>query len=279
MNGKTILILGAGIGGIVAASQLRKALSHEHHVVLVERETRHVFPPSLLWLMVGLRKPEQISRPLSALSERGVDLVQGVVEGIDAENRSARVNGRDIKADYMIIALGTALAPESVPGLSQAGHNFYTLSGAESLRDARLAVRHGRLVVLVSSIPFKCPAAPYEAALLLEYDWRKRKLRDDFQIDVYTPEPGPMPIAGPPVSTQIRGMIEAKGIGFHPEHAAAAPRVTLQCTARQRRQHSDRRGRLSREEPLHPQRSALRHRAQLQRAAACPRLGKGRHDE
>jgi sulfide:quinone oxidoreductase len=222
MTGKTVLILGGGIGGIVAASRLRKALSHDHHIVLVERETRLVFPPSLLWLMVGLRKPEQISRPLSALAGRGVDLVQGVVESIDAEHRSARVNGRDIKADYLIIALGTDLAPESIPGLPQAGHNFYTLPGAESLRDARLAVRQGRLIVLISAMPFKCPAAPHEAAMLLEYDCRKRKLRDDIQIDVYTPEPGPMPIAGPKVSAQIRGMMEAKGIGFHPEHAVTA---------------------------------------------------------
>lgn len=222
MSGKTILILGGGIGGIVAASRLRKALPHEHRVVLVEREARHVFPPSLLWLMVGLRRAEQISRPLAAVVRKGVEVVQGDVEAIDPANRSARVNGREIKGDYLIIALGADLAPGSISGLPEAGHNFYTLAGAESLRDARLAVRRGRLVVLVSSIPFKCPAAPHEAAMLLEYDCRKRKLRDDVQIDVYTPEPGPMPIAGPTVSAQIRGMIEAKGIGFYSEHAVTA---------------------------------------------------------
>jgi len=222
MPGNTILILGGGIGGIVAASRLRKALPREHRVVLVERETRCLFAPSLLWLMVGLRKPEQISRPLPALAGKGVEVVPGTIEGIDPANRSARVNGRDLRADYLIIALGADLAPETVPGLSLAGHDFYTLAGAESLRDARLAVRRGRIIVLVSSVPFKCPAAPYEAAMLLEYDCRKRKLRDSLQIDVYTPEPGPMPVAGPKVSAEIRGMIEAKGIGFHPEHAATA---------------------------------------------------------
>ena len=222
MPGKTILILGGGIGGIVAASRLRKALPREHRVVLVERETRCLFAPSLLWLMVGLRKPEQISRPLPALAGKGVEVVPGTIEGIDPANRSARVNGRDLRADYLIVALGADLAPETVPGLSLAGHDFYTLAGAESLRDARLAVRRGRIIVLVSSVPFKCPAAPYEAAMLLEYDCRKRKLRDSLQIDVYTPEPGPMPVAGPKVSAEIRGMIEAKGIGFHPEHAATA---------------------------------------------------------
>ena len=222
MSGKTILILGGGIGGMVAARRLRKTLPREHRVVLVERETHFLLAPSLLWLMVGLRKPEQISRPLSAFAGRGVETVRGTVEGIDPGNRSARVNGREIKADYLIVALGAELAPETVPGLPQAGHDFYTLAGAESLRDARLALRRGRIVVLVSSVPFKCPAAPYEAAMLLEYDCRKRKLRDSLHLDVYTPEPGPMPVAGPKVSADIRGMIEAKGIGFHPEHAVNA---------------------------------------------------------
>ncbi|WP_287760744.1 NAD(P)/FAD-dependent oxidoreductase [Acidiphilium sp.] len=222
MTGKTILILGGGIGGVVAASRLRKALPREHRVVLVDRETGHIFPPSLLWLMVGLRKPEKISCALPVLAGKGVEIVQGVVEGIDPQNRSARVNGRDIKADYMIVALGADLAPESVQGLPQAGHDFYTLPGAESLRDARLVLRQGRIVILVSSMPFKCPAAPYEAAMLLEFDYRKRKLRDSVHFDVYTPEPGPMPVAGPVVSAAIRSMIEAKGIGFHPEHAVTA---------------------------------------------------------
>jgi sulfide:quinone oxidoreductase len=172
--------------------------------------------------MVGLRKPEQISRPLPAFAGRGVEIARGTVEGIDPGNRSARVNGREIKADYLIVALGAELAPETIPGLPLAGHDFYTLAGAESLRDARLALRRGRIAVLVSSTPFKCPAAPYEAAMLLEYDCRKRKLRDSLHLDVYTPEPGPMPVAGPKVSAEIRGMIEAKGIGFHPEHAVTA---------------------------------------------------------
>lgn len=222
MPGRTILILGGAIGGIVAARRLRKALPREHRVVMVERETNHLFAPSLPWLMVGLRRPEQISRPLPSFAGRGVEIVRGTVEGIDPGNRSARVNGREIKADYLIVALGAELAPETVPGLPLAGHDFYTLAGAESLRDARLALRRGRIIVLISSVPFKCPAAPYEAAMLLEYDSRKRKLRDSLRVDVYTPEPGPMPVAGPKVSAGIRGMIEAKGIGFHPEHAVSA---------------------------------------------------------
>ncbi|MDT8384137.1 MAG: FAD/NAD(P)-binding oxidoreductase [Gammaproteobacteria bacterium] len=216
---KTILILGGGIGGVVAATRLRKKLPSGHRVILVERESNYVFQPSFLWLMTGTRTPEKISRPLSKLDKLGVERIQGEVERIDAAQKTVTVNGETLTADYLIIALGAELAPETIPGLAEAGHNFYTLAGAESLRDARLDVREGRLAVLVSAIPFKCPAAPYEAAMLLEYDLRKRKVRDAVSIDVYSPEPGPMALAGPENSKQIRAMVEAKGIGYFPEHA------------------------------------------------------------
>jgi len=190
---KTILILGGGIGGVVTATRLRKKLPREHRVVLVERSANNVFQPSFLWLMTGARSAEEISRPLAKLDKLGIERIQGKVERIDPAQKTVTVNGRTLTADYLVIALGAAQAPETIPGLAGAGHNFYTLAGAESLRDARLALRAGRLSVLISRIPFKCPAAPYEAAMLLEYDLRKRKVRDQVSVDVYSPEPGPMP--------------------------------------------------------------------------------------
>lgn len=221
-NGKTVLVLGGGIGGIVAATRLRQRLPREHRVVLVERESRHVFAPSFLWMMIGQRSAEQISRPVAALARRGIELIQGTVERIDPAARTIRVDGKELSGDYVVIALGADLAPETIPGLAQAGHNFYALEGAASLRDARLKVQSGRIVVLVSAMPFKCPGAPNEAAMLLEHDCRQRGVRDRVQIDLYTAEPGPMPVAGPVVSGALRQMIESKGIGYHPGHAVTA---------------------------------------------------------
>ena len=219
MQSKTILILGGGIGGVVAASLLRKSLSREHRVILIEREARHVFQPSLLWLMTGNRAPENISRPVDALGKRGIEVVRGNIERIDPARRAVQVNGTEWTGDYLIVALGAELAPEAIPGLAQAGHNFYTLAGAEALRDARLKLHEGRLVVLVSGVPFKCPAAPYEAAMLLESDLRQRGLRERVSVAIYSPEPGPMTTAGPEVSAMLRQMVESKGIAYHPEHA------------------------------------------------------------
>lgn len=219
---KTVLILGGGFGGIVAACRLRQALPREHRVILVERETTHVFAPSLLWLMIGERKPGAISRPIAALAKRGIEVVRGNIEKIDPARRAVFVNGRELAGDYLIVALGADLAPELVPGLATAGHNFYTLAGAESLRDARLKLEKGRIVVLVSAMPFKCPGAPNEAAMLLEYDCRRRGIRKEMSVDLYTAEPGPMPVAGAAVSAALRQMIESKGVGYHPNHVVTA---------------------------------------------------------
>jgi sulfide:quinone oxidoreductase len=221
-TGKTILILGGGVGGIVAATRLRQRLGREHRVVLVEKEVDHVFSPSLLWLMLGQRRPDQISRPIAALAKRGIELVRGSIERIDPATRTVHVNGAEITGDHMIVALGAELAPELIPGLAEAGHNFYTLAGSQSLCSALPKLSKGRLIVLVAAMPFKCPAAPNEAAMLLEYDCRRRGVRKDIQVDLYTPEPGPMPVAGAEVSAALRQMVEAKGIGYHPGHVVTS---------------------------------------------------------
>lgn len=219
MAGKTTLILGGGIGGVVTARRLRKRLPRAHRVILVERESRHVFQPSLLWLMAGSRTESQISRPIAHLEKSGIELLRGEIERISPKTRSIHVAGQELTGDYLVVALGAELAPETIPGLREAGHNFYTVEGAQTLDRARRDLRQGHLVVLVSGVPFKCPAAPYEAAMLLEADLRRRDARGNVTVDLYTPEPGPMPTAGPEVSARIRQMVESKGIRFHPEHA------------------------------------------------------------
>ena len=117
---KTVLILGGGIGGIVTAGRLRKTLPRAHRVILVEREARHVFQPSLLWLMTGNRAPENISRPIDALGNRGIEVVRGNIERIDPARRAVQVNGTEWTGDYLVIALGAELAPEAIPGLAPA---------------------------------------------------------------------------------------------------------------------------------------------------------------
>lgn len=217
-DAKTILILGGGVGGLVAARALRKRLPRRHRVVLVDRERDHVFAPSLLWLMVGQRQARSIQRPLERLRRKGIEVRLGEIEQIDPARRAVRVSGEELTADYVVVSLGAELAPESVPGLAQVGHNFYTLAGAESLRDALASLHRGRVVVLTAAPAYKCPAAPYEAALLIDGYLRKHGRRDGATVDVYAAEPGPMGVAGPEMSAAVKELLAGRSIPYHPEH-------------------------------------------------------------
>lgn len=218
MAGKTVVVLGGGVGGLVTANELRSRLGREHRIVLVDKDGQHVFWPSLLWLQVGLREPESFVRDLSLLKKKGIELIKGRVGRIDPMKRAVYVDGMEVKGDFLVISPGAQLAPDSIPGLTKAGYNLYTLDGAAAIRDARKAFTEGDLAVLVARTPFKCPAAPYEAAMLLDSDLRKRKVRDHVRVSIYTPEPGPMPVAGPEVSAGVRKLVEERGIAYHPQH-------------------------------------------------------------
>lgn len=218
MPSSSVLVLGGGVGGLVTANRLRRRLDRDHRVVLIDREAKHVFSPSLLWLIVGRRKPEAIVRDLARLERKGIEVVTAEVESLDPEAKTVRAGGKEIGGDHVVVSLGAALAPENVPGLAEAGHNLYSLEGATRIRDLRTTVTDGRIVVLIAGMPFKCPAAPYEAAMLLEDDAKKRKVRDRVEIAIYTPEAGPMGVAGPEFSAGVRAMIEQRGIDYFPRH-------------------------------------------------------------
>ncbi|OFW48657.1 MAG: pyridine nucleotide-disulfide oxidoreductase [Acidobacteria bacterium RIFCSPLOWO2_12_FULL_68_19] len=216
MDTKTILILGGGIGGLATARALVRRLPRGHRIVLVERERDHVFAPSLLWLMVGARTPAAITRPLDRLVPKGVEVRYGEIDRIDPGRRTVSIGGESAAADFIVVALGAALDPSAVPGLADAGHNIYTLPGAQSLCGALKELRAGRLVVLTATPAYKCPAAPYEAAMLADAFYRRRRTRGAVEIEVYAAEPAPMGTAGPQVSDGVRQLLAERAIGYHP---------------------------------------------------------------
>lgn len=221
-DSKTVLILGGGVGGVATARALRKRLPRAHRVVLVDRQPDHVFAPSLLWLMVGQRTAGAITRPLSRLTPKGIELRIGRVEHIDPDRRIVTVAGEALTADYLVVTMGADLAPELIPGLAEAGHNFYTHTGAQSLHTALATLRSGRVVVLTAAPAYKCPAAPYEGAMLIDGWFRTYGLRDHVHVDVYAAEPAPMGVAGAHVSSAVTQLLAAKGIPYHPGHQVTA---------------------------------------------------------
>ncbi len=218
MADKSVLILGGGVGGVVTAVELRKRLPKRHKITLIDRESQHVFAPSLLWLMVGLRQPAQITKPLDRLEKKGIDVVHGEIERIEPEARKVTAGGKAFTADYLVVSLGADLAPEAIPGLSQAGHNFYTLAGAQALCAGLGKLDGGRVIVLTAAPAYKCPAAPYEAAMLIDSYLQRRAGGKPHRVDIYAAEPGPMRTAGMEASKGVEQLVSAKGIHYHPEH-------------------------------------------------------------
>jgi len=113
---ENVLILGGGIGGVAAANALRKRVRRRVGITVVDREPTFTLAASFLWVMSGARTPAQISRPLERLARKGIDVVRGQVERIDPERREAVVNGRAIRGDRLIVALGAEFALDAVPG-------------------------------------------------------------------------------------------------------------------------------------------------------------------
>lgn len=213
---RSVLVLGGGIGGLVVANELRRLLDPADRVVVVERERQHLFQPSLLWLMVGRRRRDRIERPLRELLAPGVELVTAEIRSIDAVTRSVETTAGVLAGDALVVALGAEPDRDAIPGYREAALDFFSPDGAAACARALETFPGGRVVVTVAALPYKCPAAPYEAALLLDDELRRRGLRGRSDIDVYSPEPAPMPVAGPVMGAAVVGLLEAKGIRFHP---------------------------------------------------------------
>ncbi len=218
MAGETVLVLGGGTGGLVAANHLARNKGGAR-TVLVERDPVYRFAPSFLWVMSGARRPEQVTADLRRLTHRGVELVQAEVRAIDTTAGRVETSTGPVPYDRLVVALGAELAPDALPGFTEAAHSVYTLEGAVSAGRALEEFEGGRVVVVVSRLPYKCPAAPYETALLAEALLRKRGVRSGSTVEVYTPEPFPMPTAGPVLGEALQGILEQRRIGFHPEQS------------------------------------------------------------
>lgn len=219
---KKIVILGGGVGGLVTANELRRHLPREHRIVLVEKNAQHAFAPSFLWLMTGDRKPEQITHPVRGLVRSGVEIVHAEAHRINLAKQQVETSAQSLAYDYLIVALGTELAPETIPGLTEAAHTFYTFEGTMKLRDALASFSGGTIAVVVCAMPYKCPGAPHEGAMLITDFFRKRGLRDQVDIHLFTPEPQPMPVAGPVLGEMLKQMLQSKQITFHALHKLAA---------------------------------------------------------
>jgi sulfide:quinone oxidoreductase len=205
---------------VAAVHRIRQLLESEDEVILVDRRPNFLMGLRKTWALVGAAPLEEGKRRLDRLSHTGVRVIQERVTAIDPAAREVEGGGRRIEADALVIALGAETAPDALPGLADHAINVYD---PEDIRRAAEAVRElerGKLAIGVFGIPYKCPPAPYEMALLTNEFFRSRNV--PVEVEVFTPQPMSLPVLGPAGCDVIESRLAENGISFLPNHKATA---------------------------------------------------------
>lgn len=206
-----VVILGGGVGGTVAANRLVRRARDRARVTVVDAAGIHMYQPGFLYVPFTGDGRRTLGRPERRLLDPRVDLVVDRAAAIDLERREIRLQeGATLRYDALVIATGSRLAPEEVPGLEEGAHHFYTLDAAERLHAALEQFSGGRIVVGVAGLPYKCPPAPLEFTFLLDDYLRRRGLRDRTVIQYLSPLPRVFPIE--PVALLVGPLLRARGI-------------------------------------------------------------------
>jgi sulfide:quinone oxidoreductase len=215
---KTVLILGSGFGGLTAAQHLRRLLSPEHRIVVVEKKNFFYMCAFNMRLITGeMKHPREGERALSELSRKGIEWVHAEVDKIDPQGKRVHTSSGTLEGDYIIIALGAEKLPDAMPGFAESAYNLTDAFGALQLRKALDEFESGRIVVLVCSTPYSCPGAPCEAAFLADSTSRSKENRQRVEIAIYTPEVRPLPSAGTEMGQAVLSMLKERNIEYHPQ--------------------------------------------------------------
>jgi sulfide:quinone oxidoreductase len=210
-----VLVLGAGFGGLELTTRLSDEFGDDVDVVLIDRSDGFVFGFSKLEVMFGRALPSAVHHPYSDFVKPGARFVQATVQSIDPVGKRVETDAGTFDADILVVALGADLDPTATPGLVEAGHEFYTEAGAFALRDVLSGFEGGRVIVGVTSTPFKCPPAPSETALLMHDYLSQRGRRDRSEVALVMPLGVPIP-PSPAASQALLVAFAERGIGWHP---------------------------------------------------------------
>jgi sulfide:quinone oxidoreductase len=211
-----ILVLGAGFGGLELSATLSSALGPDADIILIDKAEGFVFGFSKLDVMFGKRMPAEVFHPYQDIDKPGLRFVRSTIRSIDPQAKRVDTDAGSFQGDIIVVALGADLDPGATPGLVEAGHEFYTNAGAFALRDVLARFGGGRVIVGVTSTPFKCPPAPSETALLMHDYLTERGLRGNSTISLVMPLGAPIP-PSPPASRALLAAFSERGIGWHPD--------------------------------------------------------------
>lgn len=208
-----VMILGAGFGGLELATLLSERLEGEADVTIVDQADAFVFGFSKLDVLVGRRTSDDVRLPYARFGKPGVEFRRERVLEVDPAARRVVTDAATYDPDVLVVALGAGYDVAATPGFAEGGFEYYSVEGAERLRDHLAGFGGGRVMIAVLSIPFKCPPAPYEGALLIHDALVARGVRDASSIHVVTPQPSPIPVSSS-ASSALEDAMAARGIEY-----------------------------------------------------------------
>ena len=218
---KHVLVLGAGFGGLELATRLSETIPDAVRVTLVDRNDAFFFGFSKLEVMLGRQSAEEVKLYYRDIARDGVEFRQETVTAIDPAVRRVTTDAGSYDADFVVVALGADCDMAATPGFAAGGQEYYSLAGAERLRDALADFDGGRVLVSVLGQPFKCPPAPFEGSFLLHEYFTQRGIRDTVQMSTTFPMQRPVPVTAA-VSQMFRDGLAQRGIEELPERLVTA---------------------------------------------------------
>jgi len=190
-----IVVLGAGLGGLPAAYELRFALGKQHQVTVINANEFFQFVPSNPWLAVGWRKREDITFKIEPyLKKKGINFIAQFVDKLEPENnRLILKNGDTVEYDYLLITTGPRLAFEEVPGTGPIDgytQSVCTVDHAEkAYEDYQRLVEDPGHVIVGAVQGASCFGPAYEYAAILDTALRRKRIRDRVPMTFVTSEP------------------------------------------------------------------------------------------
>jgi sulfide:quinone oxidoreductase len=194
MPQRHVVVLGAGFAGLELTTRLRELLADEVRVTLIDQNESFAFGFSKLDVLFGHRAAADIQLHYSEITRDGVAFHCERVMSIDPRTRRVTTDEGSYDADILAVTLGADYDRAATPGFEEDGFEYYSIAGAERLRDTLPGFDSGKIVIGILGQPFKCPPAPFEGALLLHDHFVERGIRGRVDIRVIGPMKAPVPI-------------------------------------------------------------------------------------
>lgn len=209
---KKILILGAGFGGLEAATLLSEKLDDRYEITMIDKNDSFFIGFSKFEVMFGRKNEQEIKYNYKDIKAERVNFVKSIINEIDVDNKVVHIPGKSFSYDYLIVALGAELNHKAIPGFVESGgYEFYSLEGAKKLNPVINDFEGGTIIVSIFSKPYKCPPAPYEGAFQLHDFFEQKGIREKVTIKMIIPAPMPLPVSKE-VSQEIESLLKERNI-------------------------------------------------------------------